>query len=107
MNVEVIFVIGGGAVLLLLILGPLAVWIARRARPTVSQGPALTRSGVLVMTVFVVLLVLGAILAQLFAGVERLLFAVCYLLALIVAFTAIARLLEKRGLPIKDAGRQI
>jgi uncharacterized Tic20 family protein len=106
-NVEAIFVIGGAAVLLLLILGPLAVWIARRSRPTVSEGAALTRIGMLVMTVFVVLLVLGAVLAQLFAGAGRLLFAICYLLALIVSFTVIARLLEKRGLPIAEAGRQL
>ena len=97
MNIEALLIIGGGAVLLLAVLAPVAVWFGRRRTSAADAGSALSRTGLILLSLFVGLLVAGAVLAQSFDGLGRLAFAAGGLTVLIVVFVQTASVLERRG----------
>jgi biotin transporter BioY len=91
----------GGAIALFAIVAPLAVWVHRRRRSAKVAEAAFTRSGLLLMSGFVVLLVLGAVGVQLIPGVAwKLAAAAGYLTVLVAVFGAVGDAMAKSGRPM-------
>jgi hypothetical protein len=104
MNVEALLGIGGLAVILLAVVGPVAVWLHRRSGPVAggNGSEVLTRTGLILYGSFALLLVVGAVLAQRFHGLGRLGFAVVYFVGLLALVVVIGGVLEKRGRPLSS-----
>lgn len=109
MNWEALAIIGGSAVVLLLIVSPLAVWWHRRkADPSRPKEASLTVTGVIVVGGMVGAMLVGAIFREVaLANVPRWGRAVlipAYFLGLILLFAWVGSILERHGYPISRRG---
>lgn len=104
MNWEAIEVIGGSALVLFLVIAPMAVWWHRRKVDSNQPKEAsLTGTGLAVMSGMVLALLAGAILnAALltgFSGSGRAIIMLAYLLGVSFVAALIGNALERRGYP--------
>jgi hypothetical protein len=99
MNLEALFVIGGLALALLIVLGTLAVWISRRSKVADSPSPSLTGTGLALFGAQIILMLVCAVVAQMFTGLWKLLFVITYLAVLMAVLMLIAKALRRRGYP--------
>jgi hypothetical protein len=104
MNFEAIRIFGGGAIVLFIVIAPLAVWWHRRK--AVSNGPGerpLTATGLIVMGGMVLALLIGAIFGRsLLTNVSSWACAIlipAYILGVTLLAAWISTLLERRGYP--------
>lgn len=96
MNVEALTIIGGGAVVLLLIIAPLAIWLHRRSSPHRDNQPALTRVGLLLVSLHAIFMLSSAIVANFYSGIAG---ALIFVVAP-VALWRVGLVLQRRGFPI-------
>jgi hypothetical protein len=69
MNVEALAIIGGGALVLLLLIVPLVLWLRRRSGSNKTDGPAVSKFGLLLFGLQVGLMLAAAITAKFWSGV--------------------------------------
>lgn len=93
MNVEALAIIGGGALVLLVLIVPVVIWLLRNSRKVKPRGPHISRVGLAVYSLQTLLMLAAAIVANFFSGWVG---AGIFMLSLAVPW-GLGALLQKRG----------
>ena len=96
MNVEALTIIGGGAMVLLFLIAPVAIWSHRRSSPRRDNEPVLTRVGLILVSIHAISMLAAAIVATFLSGIAGALIFVGTPLIL----WRVGLLLHQRGLPM-------